>query len=121
VLALVISTVAAGQQPCSMPSLAPPREPNILTVPQAERLGDLVMQRVRGDFALVGDVSLNQYVQKIADRMAQISEAGAVRVELIDIPEVNGVTLPGGRVLLARKLDLTAHIWPVSRRTATCA
>jgi hypothetical protein len=108
VLALLLMpavTVQGQQQPCGMPTVAAAsREPNILTPSQAEMLGDLVMQQMAGELRLVNDPTLNRYAQAIADRMAEVSDAGKVRVELFDIPAVNAVAFPGGRVLLARKL-----------------
>ena len=107
VLALLLAsaTAAGAQQPCGMPAAATAsREPNILTPQQAETLGDLVMRQIACELRLVNDQALNRYAQAIADRMAEVSGAGKVRVELFDIPEVNAFTFPGGRVLLARKL-----------------
>ena len=103
---LLVSAIAArAQQPCGMPAVTTTsREPNILTPQQAEMLGDLVMRQIAGELRLVNDPALNRYAQAIADRMAEVSGAGKVRVELFDFPEVNAFTFPGGRVLLARKL-----------------
>ena len=104
-LLLLSATAGGAQQPCGMPAVATTsREPNILTPQQAELLGDLVMRQVAGDLRLVNDPALNRYAQAIADRMAVVSGAGTVRVELFDLPSVNAFTFPGGRVLLARKL-----------------
>ena len=104
-LLLASAMAARAQQPCGMPAVTTTsREPDILTPQQAEMLGDLVMQQIAGELRLVNDPALNRYAQAIADRMAEVSGAGKVRVELFDIPAVNAFTFPGGRVLLARKL-----------------
>ncbi|MBZ5499737.1 MAG: M48 family metalloprotease [Acidobacteriia bacterium] len=96
---------APRQQPCPMPQVAAAsREANIFTPEQAEMLGGIVMQQVSREFKLVGDPALNEYLQNIADRMAEVSGVGKVRVAMIDLPELNAFTFPGARVLLSRKL-----------------
>jgi hypothetical protein len=104
-LLLLPALDASAQPPCGMPAATTTsREPNILTPQQAELLGDLVMEQIEGELRLVNDSTLNRYAQEIADRMAVVSGAGKVRVELFDIPAVNAFAFPGGRILLARKL-----------------
>jgi Peptidase family M48 len=56
------------------------------------------------EFKLVNDPALDSHLQDIADRMSTLSNAGKVRVELFDIPDVNAFTMAGGRILVSRKL-----------------
>lgn len=76
----------------------------MFTPEQAQMFGDIVAERVMRDYKLVNDPALNAHLQAIADRMAALSNAGKVHVELFDFPEVNAFTFPGGRVLISRKL-----------------
>ena len=106
-LACSMPVPATAQAPveCGMPPLPPvSKEPNIFTPEQAIVLGDIVIQQVARRYKLVRDPALDAYAQRIADRMAGIAGTGAVHVELLDLPQVNAMTLPGGRILLSRKL-----------------
>jgi hypothetical protein len=62
------------------------------------------MRQLAREFKLVRDPSLDRYLQQIADRMAAVAGTGPVRVELLDLPVVNAVTFPGGRILVSRKM-----------------
>ena len=99
------SLTAALQVPCTMPSLpAASQERNLLGPEQAAILGELVMDRVAREFKIVRDPAVTAYLRQIGDRMADIAGVGKVQVDLVDLPEANAVTLPGGRILVARKL-----------------
>ena len=107
VLLLSVATPARGQTPpaCSTPPLNPAgKDTNILTAEQAAVLGELMTRQLAGELKLVRDPSLNAYVQRIADRMAELGGTGAVRVELLDLRALNAFALPGGRILVSRKL-----------------
>lgn len=107
VLLLSVATLARGQAPpaCSAPPLKPAgKDANILTAEQASVLGELLTRQLAGELKLVRDPSLNAYVQRIADRMAELGGTGEVRVELLDLRELNAFVLPGGRILVSRKL-----------------
>ena len=91
--------------PCAMPPLATAsRDPNIFSPEQAAILGDIVLRHMVRTYKLVHDPALNAYAQRIADRMAEVAGTGPVRVDLLDLPEVNAITYPGGRIMLSRKL-----------------
>jgi hypothetical protein len=107
-IGLVFSVSAFAQPPaggaCAMPS--PPTataEPSLFTREQAVQLADLVWRRARMQVDVVGDQALAAFLQSMADRMVAAAGAPPVRVTVIDIPEVNAMTMPG-RVYVARKL-----------------
>jgi hypothetical protein len=107
VLAWLAPLPALAQAPaaCTMPPLpSGSKDANIFSPEQAVALGDVVMQQVARQFKLVRDPALDAYVQRIADRLSGFAGTGSVRVELLDLPEVNAFTFPGGRVLMSRKL-----------------
>lgn len=111
-LALAASLLAAWSLPalaqspagCAPPPPAVSSDANIFTPEQAVVLGDVAMRQTARSFKLVRDPALDAFAQRIADRMAAIAGTGPVRLELLDLPEVNAFTYPGGRILVARKL-----------------
>jgi WD40 repeat protein len=109
VLVAALSSGPAQAQPpaapgCSMPQPSPgSREASLFTPAQAVQLADIVWRSQRIEVDLVGDPALVGYLQAMADRMVAAAGAQPVRVAMIDIPEVNAMTVPG-RIYVARKL-----------------
>lgn len=108
-LFLPVSTLLAQPpsttDPCRIPQLPQAsREANIFSAEQALLLGDVLDTQRPRDLVLVDDSALNARLQAMVDRMTSLAGLPSVRVELIDIPEVNAFTLAGHRVLVARKL-----------------
>ncbi|RPH36250.1 MAG: hypothetical protein EHM90_02420 [Chloroflexi bacterium] len=94
---------AAGQ-PCAMPTLtSASSEPNLFTPAQAVQLANIFSRSQRTQVDQVGDEKLAGYLQGMADRMAAAAGIQPLRVTLIDIPQVNAMTVPG-RIYVARKL-----------------
>jgi hypothetical protein len=94
-----------GQQPCPMPPVTPPAETSMFSAQQEMDLGEIVAEHVEHNYDLVSNDALNKYLQSLVDRLAKFAPTDLrLRVRLVDIPEVNAYTLPGGRIYVTRKL-----------------
>jgi len=94
-------------QNCTPPNIvANVRSTNLFSSEQEMIFGDLTIQKMAGELRFVRDEQLLAYINEIGDRLTKhLPETGLkFRFHLIDIPEANAFNLPGGHVLLSRKL-----------------
>jgi WD40 repeat protein len=123
VFLLFCAAPVAAQQKCpAPPALTAASGRNIFTPQQEVDLGDIEAERVELYARVIHDDQLSAYLNRIVGRiLAQLPPTQLqFRVTLIDLPEVNAFSLPGGRIYVARKLvafardddeiaDLLAH------------
>lgn len=108
---LIFSTLCAVQswpQSCPLPpTLLPvPREKNIFTDQQESDLGDIVADSLVRDESVVQDDALSAHLRAIASRVVPYLPENHLRLQfsLIELPDANAFSLPGGRVYVSRKL-----------------
>lgn len=107
VLVLLCAAPVTAQQKCpAPPALTESSSPNIFTPQQEVDLGDIEAERVELYARVIHDDQLSAYLNRIVDRiLAQLPPTHLqFRVMLIDLPEVNAFSLPGGRIYVTRKL-----------------
>ncbi|HEX8069157.1 MAG TPA: M48 family metalloprotease [Pyrinomonadaceae bacterium] len=97
---------ARAQQTCQ-PPLAPPAPGRNLFTPQQEMdLGDAIAEQLQRSYRVVEDEALTAELRRIGARVVKGLPDTGLRFQffLLDAPEANAFTLPGGRVYVARKL-----------------
>lgn len=113
-LVLATGATAVGQEvaPCG----APPKvllsaQPNIFNDEQEQWLGEAISDRLEREYRPVKDPAENEYLKTIGDRLLSVLPPTKMQFHflLIDSPEINGLSLAGGRVYLTRKLVANAR------------
>ena len=86
-------------------------QPNIFSEEQEIWLGRIEADLVEASIRPVRDASLGAYLQAIADRLAKTLPPTKIdfQVTLINSDEINGFSIAGGHIYLARKLAALAH------------
>jgi hypothetical protein len=95
------------QQPCQPPALAAgPREPNIFSDAQQMDLGDAIAEHLQRNFRIIEDDEVTAGLDRIGQRIVQHLPPTNLKFHffLLDLPQVNAFTLPGGRIYVSRKL-----------------
>lgn len=103
----VTSNAVVRAQDCSPPKIvANSGNYNIFSPDQEMILGELTFQRRSGDLRFVKDPELNAYVDRIATKLvAHLPPTGLkFQFHIVDMPEANAFNIPGGYVLVTRKL-----------------
>lgn len=106
-ISLIFAAQARAQQKCpAPPALTASSALNIFTPQQEVDLGDVEAERIERTAHVIHDDELATYLNHIVDRiLAQMPLTQLhFRVMLIDLPDVNAFSLPGGRIYVARKM-----------------
>lgn len=111
-LLLCISSLSFSQAPsnavpgCALPPLQVKQAPgNFFTEEQEEVLGEMMAGWYQQRIHIVRDEALSAYVREVGDRIvAQLPTSLRYRFEVIEYPEANAFSLPGGRVYISRKI-----------------
>jgi WD40 repeat protein len=110
-LALALSalffTSAVRAQDCAPPSIvANAKSSNLFSTEQEMIFGELTVQNLAGEIRFIRDEKLLAYVNDIGQRIARHLPPTGLKFQfhLIDLPEANAFNLPGGHVMLSRKL-----------------
>ena len=94
-------------QDCAPPSIVANAKSSNLFSPEQEMIfGDLTFENLADEIRLVRDEKLLAYANNIGARIAKHLPPTGLRFQfhLMDIPEANAYNIPGGHVLLSRKL-----------------
>jgi WD40 repeat protein len=95
-----------AQEGCPVPPFALPADsPNIFSEQQENDLGDALAEQVQSTFQVIdNDTTAN--LRKIGQRLLAQLPASSIRYQfyLVDYPEVNALSFPGGRVYVTRKM-----------------
>jgi WD40 repeat protein len=97
----------SNAQDCAPPAIvANARSSNLFSPEQEMIFGELVVQRMAGEIRLIRDEKLAAYVNDIGDRLTKRLPPTGLKFQfhLVDIPEANAFSIPGGHVILTRKL-----------------
>ena len=104
-------SASARAQDCAPPAIvANAKSANLFTPEQEMIFGELSVQNMAGEIRFVRDERLTAYAAQIGERLARhLPPTGLkFRFHLVDISEANAFNLPGGHVLLSRKLVAAA-------------
>ena len=108
---LIFSALCAVQswpQSCPLPpTLLPvPRDKNIFTDRQESDLGDILADYLVRDESVIQNDALSAHLRAVASRIVPYLPENHLRLQfaLIELPEANAFSLPGGRVYISRKL-----------------
>lgn len=114
VACLFAANAAAARQPpagCKPPAVPSSTAPNIFTPEQEMNLGDAVAEHLQRDFRVVEDDALTEHLRRVgASIIRHVPDTGLrFRFFLIDLPEADAFTIPGGRIYISRKLVALAQ------------
>ncbi|MCA1616453.1 MAG: M48 family metalloprotease [Acidobacteria bacterium] len=102
-----VCCAAARAQDCAPPPVvANAKSPNLFSPEQEMIFGDLAIQNMAGELRFIRDEKLLAYVRGIGDRLAKHLPPTGLKFQfhLIELPEANAFNLPGGHILVSRKL-----------------
>jgi WD40 repeat protein len=105
--ALLFLSHGSFSQTCSPPPIvANAKSYNIFSPEQEMILGELVIERTISDYREIDDPVLQEYVDKIAEKLIRhLPPTGLVyHFHIIDLNDTNAFNLPGGHVFLSRKI-----------------
>lgn len=110
--ALPFTAAAQTPQPCDPP--APPivaRTRNIFDAEREIDLGDAIAEHIQKDFRIIDDPAVTGHLTRMGERLARhLPPTGLhYRFFLMDIPDANAYSMPGGRVYVSRKLVALAQ------------
>ena len=94
-------------QDCAPPAIVANAKSSNLFSPEQEMIfGDLTFENLADEIRLIRDEKLLAYASNIGARIAKHLPPTGLRFQfhLMDIPEANAYNIPGGHVLLSRKL-----------------
>ena len=115
-LAIVLLVICAGgpsaraavdrQSACRAPAPPAPKDPNYFSETQENDLGDTFAERYESSFVVIESDPLAARLREIGQRLVSHLPPTQLRIhfDLIDVPDANAFTLPGGRVYVSRKM-----------------
>lgn len=111
---LLLASLAGSQQAAPAASTCPQAPAvqavaagqNMFDDQQEADLGDAIAERFEQEVEVIHDDALNARLRTIGERVVQYLPANHFRFRflLMDLPEVNAFSLPGGRIYVSRKL-----------------
>ena len=112
-LFLLIVSATVAQQQCALPVLLKPLPPgkNIFSGQQESDLGDIEAESLAASIPMFEDDSLQDHLRQVGGRLALYLPVSGFRIRffLVELPEANAFSLPGGRVYVSRKLVAMAR------------
>jgi len=103
----------ARQQPppppplCQQPVMtAAARAQSIFTPRQEMDLGDVIAARVQRDYRVLEGAETSGFLRRMGERLVAQLPPGEMRYQffIVDLPDANAFTMPGGRIYVTRKL-----------------
>jgi len=110
IIIVIFSQVGAlsAQQACPLPPVLQllPHEQNMFSDQQESDLGDILSDSLIADEDVVEDDALSSHLRQLAGQLVRYLPENHFRLQfyLIEIPEANAYSLPGGRIYVTRKL-----------------
>ena len=95
------------QQPCQQPVIsAASRAQSIFTPRQEMELGDVIAEHVQRDYRILEDPETTGFLRRIGERLVKQLPPSEMRYQffVVDLPDANAFTMPGGRIYVTRKL-----------------
>lgn len=104
---LFSAQAAAQQQPCQQPVIsAASRAQSIFSPRQEMDLGDVIAEHVQQDYRIIEDPETTGFLRRIGERLVKQLPPSEMRYQffVVDLPDANAFTMPGGRIYVTRKL-----------------
>jgi hypothetical protein len=105
-LAFLVAGSVNSQDGCPTPSYTiPANAPNILSEQQENDFGDAFAEQVQHEYLVIED-EITDNIRRIGQRLLDQAPPSKLHFQfyLVEYPEVNALSLPGGRVYISRKL-----------------
>ena len=110
---LLFAAAAWAQPNCPLPAAIQPvsTTTNMFSDTQESDLGDVMAERLAPNLTVIKDETLNAHLRAMGQQLTKYLPPTQLRYQftLIELPEVNALSLAGGRVYVARKLVALAH------------
>ena len=106
-LSLFSAQAAARQQPCQQPAVsAASRAQSVFSPRQEMELGDVIAEHVQQDYRVLEDAEVTGFLRRIGERLVAQLPPSEMRYQffVVDLPDANAFTMPGGRIYVTRKL-----------------
>ena len=105
-IGIYVVALANAQDGCPVPTFTlPANGTNVLSEQQEKDFGDIIAEQIQSNFLVIEDeisATLGRIGQRLLD---QLPEPGSpFRFYLMNYPQINAFSLPGGRVYVSRKL-----------------
>src|SRR5947207_3840184 len=97
----------APSQRCAPPVVtAAARAGSIFTPRQEMDLGDMIAEQAQRDYRVIEDEEVTGYLRRIGARLVGHLPPTEMRYQffVVDLPDANAFTMPGGRIYVTRKL-----------------
>jgi len=107
VVVLCSASLGQASRPCQPPVLQTPAAGlNIFNDQQESDLGDAIAEQLQRNFRVINDDTITLHLTRIGQRIIRHIPPSTLRFQffLVDLPEANAFTLPGGRIYVSRKL-----------------
>jgi WD40 repeat protein len=104
---LCAASLNAQQQPCQQPvSSAAARAQSIFSPRQEMELGDVIAEHVQQDYRVLEDPEVTGFLRRVGERLVRQLPPTEMqyRFFVVDLPDANAFTMPGGRIYVTRKL-----------------
>ncbi|MFL6255635.1 MAG: M48 family metalloprotease, partial [Pyrinomonadaceae bacterium] len=104
---LCAASLNAQQQPCQQPVIsAAARAQSIFSPRQEMDLGDVIAEHVQQDYHIIEDPETTGFLRRIGERLVKQLPPSEMRYQffVVDLPDANAFTMPGGRIYVTRKL-----------------
>src|SRR5919204_5422224 len=98
---------AQGPQRCPPPVVpAAARAASIFTPRQEMDLGDVIAEQLQRDYRVIEDEEVTGYLRRVGARLVERLPPTEMRYRffVVDLPDANAFTAPGGRIYVTRKL-----------------
>lgn len=105
-----VITFAQARPDCGIPTTVLKPEHTIFTEQQEDVLGDFIDAQHRREYRVV-EGPLNDYLQKIGSRLLAAAPPTKIHVSflLVESPQINALTFPGGHIYVTTKLITSAR------------
>lgn len=98
---------AQGPQRCTPPALSQAARAGSIFTPQQEMdLGDVIAEQAQRDYRVIEDEEVTGYLRRVGARLVEHLPPTEMRYRffVVDLPDANAFTSPGGRIYVTRKL-----------------
>jgi hypothetical protein len=106
ILAFAAVEPVNSYEDCPAPSfMEPANGPNILSEQQENDFGDAIAQQIQSEYLVIED-EITENIRRIGRRLLDQAPTSELNFQffLVEFPQVNALSLPGGRVYISRKL-----------------
>jgi WD40 repeat protein len=95
------------QQRCTPSAIAQTAHAESIFTPRQEMdLGDVIAEQAQRDYRIVEDDEVTGYLRRVGARLVEQLPPSEMRYRffVVDLPDANAFTMPGGRIYVTRKL-----------------